>query len=174
NVLLSAIFLCLATYQSIYPITLCAPAMLYFMQRQYIPVNFRRVSFWWFIVQYLFMYLGSLFVLIGLSFFLLGSWDYLPSVYGFIFDQFIVLRNIFLVSCVLLACSALFPVLWHLWIYAGSANSNFYYAITLLFNVAQILLVSDYFYAFLRREHHLTNGLYLKRKDGSEATLILK
>uniref|UniRef100_A0A3Q4H2X4 Phosphatidylinositol glycan anchor biosynthesis, class U n=1 Tax=Neolamprologus brichardi TaxID=32507 RepID=A0A3Q4H2X4_NEOBR len=33
NVLLSAIFLCLATYQSIYPITLCAPAMLYFMQR---------------------------------------------------------------------------------------------------------------------------------------------
>lgn len=52
-------------------------------QRQYIPVNFRRVSFWWFIVQYLFMYLGSLFVLICLSFFLLGSWDYLPSVYGF-------------------------------------------------------------------------------------------
>uniref|UniRef100_A0A8C5B6W7 Phosphatidylinositol glycan anchor biosynthesis class U protein n=1 Tax=Gadus morhua TaxID=8049 RepID=A0A8C5B6W7_GADMO len=84
------------------------------------------------------------------------------------------LRNIFLVSCVLLACSALFPVLWHLWIYAGSANSNFYYAITLLFSVAQILLVSDYFYAFLRREHHLTNGLYLKKKDGSEATLVLK
>lgn len=49
-----------------------------------------------------------------------------------------VLRNIFLVACVLLACSALFPVLWHLWIYAGSANSNFYYAITLLFNVAQV------------------------------------
>eukprot|EP00063_Salmo_salar_P012318 XP_013987153.1 PREDICTED: phosphatidylinositol glycan anchor biosynthesis class U protein-like [Salmo salar] len=84
------------------------------------------------------------------------------------------LRNIFQVSVVLLACSALFPVLWHLWIYAGSANSNFYYSITLLFNVAQILLVSDYFYAYLRREHHLTHGLYLKRKDGSEATLVLK
>ncbi|XP_029632299.1 phosphatidylinositol glycan anchor biosynthesis class U protein [Salmo trutta] len=82
------------------------------------------------------------------------------------------LRNIFQVLVVLLACSALFPVLWHLWIYAGSANSNFYYSITLLFNVAQILLVSDYFY--LRREHHLTHGLYLKRKDGSEATLVLK
>ena len=53
-------------------------------------------------------------------------------------DIFAVLRNIFLVSCVLLACSALFPVLWHLWIYAGSANSNFYYAITLLFSVAQV------------------------------------
>lgn len=119
NVLLSAIFLSLATYQSIYPLTLCAPALLYLMQvcfiifslpffeylnliswisafvwcqsmflfllsqRQYIPVNFRRVSFWWFITQYLFMYLGSLFVMICLSFFLLGSWDYLPSVYGF-------------------------------------------------------------------------------------------
>ncbi|MEQ2204508.1 hypothetical protein XENOCAPTIV_014220 [Xenoophorus captivus] len=251
NVLLSAIFLCLATYQSIYPLTLCAPAMLYLMQHQYIPVNFRRASFWWFVAQYLFMYLGSLFVIVCLSFFLLGSWDYLPSVYGFIlsvpdltpniglfwyffaemFEHFRlfflcvfqinvffytiplciklkdhpvflifmqlavisifksyptvgdtalylaflpawshlhrcdlylvnfdcqishvsvqlihkmclsprpVLRNIFLVSCVLLACSALFPVLWHLWIYAGSANSNFYYAITLLFNVAQV------------------------------------
>lgn len=52
-------------------------------QRQYIPVNFRRASFWWFIAQYAFMYLGSLFVIICLSFFLLGSWDYVPSVYGF-------------------------------------------------------------------------------------------
>ncbi|TSZ40538.1 Phosphatidylinositol glycan anchor biosynthesis class U protein [Bagarius yarrelli] len=84
------------------------------------------------------------------------------------------LRNIFLVSCILLACSVLFPVLWHLWIYAGSANSNFYYAITLLFNVGQILLLSDYFYAYLRREHHLSHGLYLQKKDGSEATLVLK
>lgn len=258
NTLLSAIFLALATYQSIYPITLCAPAMLYIMQRLYIPVNYRWASFWWFVVQYLFMYLGSLFVIVCLSFFLLGSWDYIPSVYGFIlsvpdltpniglfwyffaemFEHFRLfflcvfqinvffytiplsiklkeqpvflmfmqlavisifksyptvgdlalylaflpvwshlhrfLRNIFLVTCVLITCSALFPVLWHLWIYAGSANSNFYYAITLLFNVAQILLVSDYFYAFLRREHHLTYGLYLKKKDGSEATLVLK
>lgn len=114
NVLLSAIFLAVATYQSIYPLSLCAPALLYFMQvpssstpssssssylvtfhfpvylwafpcpqRQYIPVNFRRASFWWFLTQYAFIYLGSLFVIIGLSFFLLGSWDYLESVYGF-------------------------------------------------------------------------------------------
>ncbi|XP_061779726.1 phosphatidylinositol glycan anchor biosynthesis class U protein [Nerophis lumbriciformis] len=258
NVLLSAIFLALATYQSIYPLSLCTGALLYLMQRQFIPINIRRVSFWWFVAQYAFMYLGSLFVTICLSFFLLGSWDFLPSVYGFIlsvpdltpniglfwyffaemFEHFRLfylcvfqinvffytiplsiklkehpvflifmqlavisifksyptvgdialymsflpvwshlhkfLRNIFLVSCVMLACSALFPVLWHLWIYAGSANANFYYATTLLFNIAQILLVSDYFYAFLRREHHLTNGYYPKKKDGSEATLVLK
>lgn len=113
NMLLSAIFLAVATYQSIYPLSLCAPALLYFMQvlnsssssssssyrtsldfpehlwgfmsaqRQYIPVNFRRASFWWFLTQYAFVYLGSLFVIICLSFFLLGSWDYLQSVYGF-------------------------------------------------------------------------------------------
>jgi len=58
-----------------------------FLQRQFIPVNFRRVSFWWFIAQYAFMYLGSLFVIICLSFFLLGSWDYLPSVYGFMWVE---------------------------------------------------------------------------------------
>uniref|UniRef100_A0A8C7LXE8 Phosphatidylinositol glycan anchor biosynthesis class U protein n=1 Tax=Oncorhynchus mykiss TaxID=8022 RepID=A0A8C7LXE8_ONCMY len=256
--LMSAIFLALATYQSIYPLTLFAPALLYLLQRLYIPVNWQRSSFWLFTTQYTFMYLGSLCVMVCLSFFLLSSWDFLSSVYGFIlsvpdltpniglfwyffaemFEHFRLfficvfqinvffytiplsiklkehpiflifmqiaiisifksyptvgdialymaflpawnhlyrfLRNIFLVSVVLLACSTLFPVLWHLWIYAGSANSNFYYAITLLFNVAQILLVSDYFYAYLRREHHLTHGLYLKRKDGSEATLVLK
>lgn len=44
----------------------------------------------------------------------------------------------------------------------------------LVFVFPQILLVSDYFYAFLRREHHLSYGLYLKKKDGSEATLVLK
>ncbi len=27
---------------------------------------------------------------------------------------------------------------------------------------------------YLRREHHLTHGLYLKKKDGTEATLVLK
>lgn len=52
--------------------------------------------------------------------------------------SFAVLRNIFILSCVLIFCSFLFPVLWHLWIYAGSANSNFYYAITLTFNIGQV------------------------------------
>uniref|UniRef100_A0A3B4DPG6 Phosphatidylinositol glycan anchor biosynthesis, class U n=1 Tax=Pygocentrus nattereri TaxID=42514 RepID=A0A3B4DPG6_PYGNA len=255
SALLSAIFLALATYQSIYPLTLFAPALLFLLQRLYIPVNLCRSSFWFFTLQYAFMFVGSLVVIVCLSFFLLGSWDFIPSVYGFIlsvpdltpniglfwyffaemfehfrffficvfqiniffytiplsiklkehpvfliFMQIAIISifksyptvgdialymaflphfqrntaNIFLVSCVLLACSALFPVLWHLWIYAGSANSNFYYAITLLFNVGQILLVSDYFYAYLRREHHLSQGLYLRRKDGSEATLVLK
>lgn len=53
------------------------------VQHQYIPVNFRRPNFWWLVAQYLFMFGGSLLVVVCLSFFLLGSWDFLSSVYGF-------------------------------------------------------------------------------------------
>uniref|UniRef100_A0A8C0FYW2 Phosphatidylinositol glycan anchor biosynthesis class U n=1 Tax=Chelonoidis abingdonii TaxID=106734 RepID=A0A8C0FYW2_CHEAB len=258
STLLSAIFLALATYQSLYPLTLFAPALLYLLQLQFIPVKLKSKGFWLYTTQYAALYLCSLVVIVGLSFFLLNSWDFILSVYGFIlsvpdltpniglfwyffaemfehFSLFFVcvfqinvffytiplavklkehpifflfvqlaiisifksyptvgdvalymaflplwshlyrfLRNIFILSCVLIVCSLLFPVLWHLWIYAGSANSNFYYAITLTFNVGQILLISDYFYAFLRREYYLTHGLYLTRKDGTEAMLVLK
>ncbi|XP_023984112.1 phosphatidylinositol glycan anchor biosynthesis class U protein [Physeter macrocephalus] len=255
---LSAIFLALATYQSLYPLTLFVPGLLYLLQRQYIPVKVKSKAFWIFSWEYAMMYLGSLVVIVCLSFFLLSSWDFIPAVYGFIlsvpdltpniglfwyffaemfehFSLFFVcvfqinvffytiplaiklkehpiffmfiqiaiisifksyptvgdvalymaffpvwnhlyrfLRNIFVLACIIIVCSLLFPVLWHLWIYAGSANSNFFYAITLTFNVGQILLISDYFYAFLRREYYLTHGLYLTTKDGTEAMLVLK
>ncbi|XP_051835119.1 phosphatidylinositol glycan anchor biosynthesis class U protein isoform X3 [Antechinus flavipes] len=225
---LSAIFLALATYQSLYPITLFVPGLLYLLQRQYLPVKLQSKAFWVFAGQYTVMYVGSLVVIICLSFFLLSSWDFIPSVYGFIlsvpdltpniglfwyffaemfehFSLFFVcvfqinvffytiplavklkdhpmffmfiqiavisifksyptvgdvalylaflpvwshlyrfLRNIFFLSCVMIVCSLLFPVLWHLWIYAGSANSNFYYAITLTFNVGQVQKESIY------------------------------
>uniref|UniRef100_A0A8C0QVI8 Phosphatidylinositol glycan anchor biosynthesis class U n=1 Tax=Canis lupus dingo TaxID=286419 RepID=A0A8C0QVI8_CANLU len=227
-------------------------------KRQYIPVKVKSKAFWIFSWEYAMMYVGSLVVIICLSFFLLSSWDFIPAVYGFIlsvpdltpniglfwyffaemfehFSLFFVcvfqinvffytiplaiklkehpiffmfiqiaiisifksyptvgdvalymaffpvwnhlyrfLRNIFVLTCIIIVCSLLFPVLWHLWIYAGSANSNFFYAITLTFNVGQILLISDYFYAFLRREYYLTHGLYLTAKDGTEAMLVLK
>uniref|UniRef100_A0A2D4L3L4 Phosphatidylinositol glycan anchor biosynthesis class U protein n=1 Tax=Micrurus paraensis TaxID=1970185 RepID=A0A2D4L3L4_9SAUR len=207
---LSAIFLALATYQSLYPLTLFAPALLYLLQRQFIPVKMKSKEFWFFTMQYAGLYLGSLIVIICLSFFVLNSWDFIPSVYGFMehpmFFMFVqlaiisifksyptvgdialymaflplwshlyqFLRNVFILSCVLIVCSLLFPVLWHLWIYAGSANSNFYYAITLTFNVGQIFLISDYFYAFLQREYYLIHGIHLIRKDRTDPMLVLK
>ncbi|KAL0595159.1 Phosphatidylinositol glycan anchor biosynthesis class U protein, partial [Plecturocebus cupreus] len=191
------------------------------LHRQYIPVKMKSKAFWIFSWEYAMMYVGSLVVIVCLSFFLLSSWDFIPAVYGFIlsvpdltpniglfwyffaemfehFSLFFVcvfqinvffytiplaiklkehpiffmfiqiaiiaifksyptvgdvalymaffpvwnhlyrfLRNIFVLTCILIICSLLFPVLWHLWIYAGSANSNFFYAITLTFNVGQ-------------------------------------
>uniref|UniRef100_A0A8B9U3W1 Phosphatidylinositol glycan anchor biosynthesis class U n=1 Tax=Anas zonorhyncha TaxID=75864 RepID=A0A8B9U3W1_9AVES len=81
---LSAVFLALATYQSLYPITLFAPALLYLLQRQFIPIKPKSKSFWLYTMQYAALYLCSLVVIICLSFFLLNSWDFIPSVYGFI------------------------------------------------------------------------------------------
>ncbi|XP_075022313.1 GPI-anchor transamidase component PIGU isoform X2 [Calonectris borealis] len=81
---LSAVFLALATYQSLYPLTLFAPALLYLLQRQFIPIKLKSKSFWLYTMQYAALYLCSLVVIICLSFFLLNSWDFIPSVYGFI------------------------------------------------------------------------------------------
>ncbi|MEE6526045.1 hypothetical protein FKM82_026436 [Ascaphus truei] len=82
--LLSAMFLALATYQSLYPLTLFTPALLYLLQREFIAVKLTGSGFWRFTCQYTCLYLGSLLVLICHSFFLLSSWDFLQSVYGFI------------------------------------------------------------------------------------------
>ena len=34
--------------------------------------------------------------------------------------------------------AALAPAMWHMWIHLASANSNFYYAVTLLFGAWQV------------------------------------
>ncbi|KAI7902863.1 GPI transamidase component-like protein [Cokeromyces recurvatus] len=61
----------------------------------------------------------------------------------------------FLVSNLFLYASVLAPIFWHLWIYAGSGNANFFYAITLVYNLGQVLLLIDLVYAALRREFDL-------------------
>lgn len=44
----------------------------------------------------------------------------------------------FVVGTTLIVTSVLAPVLWHLWIYANSANANFYFGVTLIFSTAQV------------------------------------
>ena len=51
------------------------------------------------------------------------------------------LRNALLVMCMLICSSFLAPVFWHLWIYAGSANANFFFAITLAYSTAQVFII---------------------------------
>ncbi|KAI8088292.1 GPI transamidase subunit PIG-U [Thamnidium elegans] len=63
----------------------------------------------------------------------------------------------FLISNLFLYASGLAPIFWHLWIYAGSGNANFFYAITLVYNLGQILLLTDIVYAFLRRQFDVEN-----------------
>ncbi|XP_050399023.1 phosphatidylinositol glycan anchor biosynthesis class U protein [Patella vulgata] len=87
---------------------------------------------------------------------------------------FSYMRNSFVVACMYICCTVFAPVLWHLWIYAGSANANFYFAITLVFSTAQIFLVTDLLFAFLRREYDLYNGTTHKLENGETTQIILE
>lgn len=44
------------------------------------------------------------------------------------------------------------PAFHYLWLYAGSGNANFFYAITLVWNLALLILETDLVYAALRDE----------------------
>jgi len=47
-------------------------------------------------------------------------------------------RMTLVVGCMLLVATILTPLLWHLWMHAGSANANFYFAMSVLYSIAQV------------------------------------
>ena len=63
-----------------------------------------------------------------------------------------LMRYSFVIAAVILYCVFLGPAFYHLWIYAGSGNANFFYAITLVWGLGQSLLVCDLMFAVLRDE----------------------
>jgi phosphatidylinositol glycan class U len=63
-----------------------------------------------------------------------------------------VMRYTFLASAALLYASFLGPAFYYLWIYAGSGNANFFYAITLVWSLGFSIVVGDSLYAALRDE----------------------
>src|SRR5208282_5136691 len=66
---------------------------------------------------------------------------------------FPLMRYTFLASATVLYATFLGPAFYHLWIYAGSGNANFFYAITLVWTLGlSVLLVADALYAVLRDE----------------------
>jgi GPI-anchor transamidase subunit U len=52
-----------------------------------------------------------------------------------------------------LYATVLAPTFYHLWIYLGSGNSNFFYAITLVYALSMILIISDSTWAAIRIEY---------------------
>jgi GPI-anchor transamidase subunit U len=44
------------------------------------------------------------------------------------------------------------PAFYHLWIYAGSGNANFFYAITLVWSLGLTVFLADLVFAVLRDE----------------------
>lgn len=65
---------------------------------------------------------------------------------------FPLMRYPFVVAATIMYATFLGPAFYHLWIYAGSGNANFFYAITLVWSLGQSLLVSDLTFAVLRDE----------------------
>ncbi|TDZ20335.1 Phosphatidylinositol glycan anchor biosynthesis class U protein [Colletotrichum orbiculare MAFF 240422] len=65
---------------------------------------------------------------------------------------FPLMRYTFVGVATIMYASFLGPAFYHLWIYAGSGNANFFYAITLVWSLGQSLLVSDLTFAVLRDE----------------------
>lgn len=66
--------------------------------------------------------------------------------------KLIVTRYTFFAASALLYATLLGPAFYHLWIYAGSGNANFFYAITLVWSLGLTILVADLIFAALRDE----------------------
>eukprot|EP00095_Tigriopus_kingsejongensis_P005346 snap_masked-scaffold34_size539781-processed-gene-0.0 protein:Tk05346 transcript:snap_masked-scaffold34_size539781-processed-gene-0.0-mRNA-1 annotation:"phosphatidylinositol glycan anchor biosynthesis class u protein" len=80
-------------------------------------------------------------------------------------------KHVFVVGVMLAVTTILGPILLHLWVYNGSANANYFFAINLVFGAAQIFLITDLLFAYLKREFYLFNG-YKMLKTGSPLTRI--
>lgn len=64
----------------------------------------------------------------------------------------------FIISGLLLTASiVLAPLFYHLWIDLGSGNSNFFYAITLVYNLGISSTIADFTWGYLVQEYHLSN-----------------
>ena len=75
-----------------------------------------------------------------------------------------VLRYGFIAASALLYAAFLGPAFYQLWIYAGSGNANFFYAITLVWSLGMTVIVGDTLYAVLRDEFELERP-EMKGKD---------
>jgi phosphatidylinositol glycan class U len=67
------------------------------------------------------------------------------------------MRYTFFSVSALLYASLLGPAFYHLWIYAGSGNANFFYAITLVWSLGLSLIIADTIFAALRDEWEQEN-----------------
>ncbi|KAK3610024.1 hypothetical protein CHS0354_032372 [Potamilus streckersoni] len=87
---------------------------------------------------------------------------------------FSYMRNKFVVTNMFVCCAVFGPILYHLWIYAGSANANFYFSIALAFSSAEVFLATDLLFAYLRREFDLKHGIEQKLENGKTAQVTLE
>ena len=74
------------------------------------------------------------------------------------------MRYPFFATATILYAALLGPAFYHLWIYAGSGNANFFYAITLVWSLGLTVILTDSLFAVLRDEAEVERP-DLKGKD---------
>ena len=77
--------------------------------------------------------------------------------------RFHVIGPVMIVTAIILC-----PIMWNLWIYAQSANANFFFAATLVYNTAQVFILADIVRSYLEWHVHLRKGLNLKMPNSDE------
>uniref|UniRef100_A0A146L6N0 Phosphatidylinositol glycan anchor biosynthesis class U protein n=1 Tax=Lygus hesperus TaxID=30085 RepID=A0A146L6N0_LYGHE len=92
---------------------------------------------------------------VGFYMALLPMWKHLFNSKAVVPDM----QQSFVILCALVITSVLGPTVWHLWIYSRSANANFYFGVTLAFATAQIFLITDVLFAYIKREFTLKHGI---------------
>ena len=60
--------------------------------------------------------------------------------------------HMFLALCGVIYSSFLAPMMFNAWVWQGSGNANFFYAITLVWAISHIILAVDVVFAYLKRE----------------------
>ncbi|THW53406.1 GPI transamidase-like protein component PIG-U [Aureobasidium pullulans] len=78
-----------------------------------------------------------------------GFWLSLLSMYGHVHE---LSRYAFPAISALIYTTLLGPAFYYLWVYAGSGNANFFYAITLVWSLALSVILADMLYAIIRDE----------------------
>lgn len=89
------------------------------------------------------------------------------------YHSFNYMRNSFTSVVALVAAVALGPVFWHLWLFAGSANANFYFASSLILTSAQVFIVFDVLFAYLKRSFELKVGTNQLDSEGKPVRYLL-
>ncbi|KAF2148694.1 PIG-U-domain-containing protein [Myriangium duriaei CBS 260.36] len=86
-----------------------------------------------------------------------GAFMAMLTLYGHAFENYShltisVTRYAFTALSTLLYSALLGPAFYYLWIYAGSGNANFFYAITLVWTLGLVVVTADVLWAILRDE----------------------
>ncbi|KAK9512798.1 hypothetical protein O3M35_001133 [Rhynocoris fuscipes] len=106
---------------------------------------------------------------VGFYLSLLPLWKHLYNSKAVVPDM----QQTFIILCSLVITSVLGPTVWHLWIYSRSANANFYFGVTLAFATAQIFLITDVLFAYIKREFTLVKGI-INTDDKKKMKLLLE